>query len=172
MPPQVPQLEPVQVPRLPPQGEAAATQVAPLQHAPAPAPAQPESAQHGCPALPQATTLPAAAVVAPAALSGALGAAHAARLTAPVEFDSAVPGFVGTQMTLLVVGAGLGRTGTHSLKLALEELLDAPCYHMMETFGRPDDVPVWRAAVNGDMPDWEIFLADYVAAVDWPAAAF
>ena len=43
---------------------------------------------------------------------------------------------------------------------------------MTETFGRPDDLPVWRAAVNGDMPDWEIFLADYVAAVDWPAAAF
>jgi hypothetical protein len=41
-------------------------------------------------------------------------------------------------MTLRVVGAGLGRTGTHSLKLALEQLLGAPCYHMLEVFGRPD----------------------------------
>ena len=75
-------------------------------------------------------------------------------------------------MTLRVVGAGLGRTGTHSLKLALEQLLDGPCYHMMETFGRPDDIPVWHAAINGADTDWTTFLTDYVATVDWPAAAF
>ena len=75
-------------------------------------------------------------------------------------------------MTLRVVGAGLGRTGTHSLKLALEQLLGGPCYHMMETFGRPDDIPVWHAAINGDPPDWSTFLGEYVATVDWPAAAF
>jgi len=73
---------------------------------------------------------------------------------------------------LRLVGAGLGRTGTHSLKLALERLLDAPCYHMVEVFGRPDDIPVWHAAVQGRMPDWSTFLADYGAAVDWPVAAF
>jgi Sulfotransferase domain len=75
-------------------------------------------------------------------------------------------------MALRIVGAGLGRTGTHSLKLALERLLGAPCYHMMEVFGRPDDIPVWHAAVNGEQPDWTTFLADYAATVDWPAAAF
>jgi Sulfotransferase domain len=75
-------------------------------------------------------------------------------------------------MTLRVVGAGLGRTGTHSLKLALEQLLGGPCYHMSETFGRPADIPVWHAAANGQMPDWPTFLADYTAAVDWPACAF
>lgn len=75
-------------------------------------------------------------------------------------------------MALRVVGAGLGRTGTHSQKLALERLLGAPCYHMIETFGRPDDIPVWHRAVNGDLPDWHTFLADYAAAVDWPVAAF
>jgi hypothetical protein len=71
-----------------------------------------------------------------------------------------------------LVGAGLGRTGTLSLKQALEHLLGAPCYHMMETFGRPDDIPVWHRAVNGEMPEWRAFLADYAAAVDWPVAAF
>jgi hypothetical protein len=75
-------------------------------------------------------------------------------------------------MALRVVGAGLGRTGTHSLKLALEQLLGEPCYHMSETFGRPADIPVWHAAANGDMPDWPAFLADYAATVDWPACAF
>jgi hypothetical protein len=43
---------------------------------------------------------------------------------------------------------------------------------MVEVFGRPDDIPVWHRAVNGDQPDWNAFLADYVATVDWPACAF
>ncbi len=75
-------------------------------------------------------------------------------------------------MELRVVGAGLGRTGTHSLKIALEQLLDGPCYHMLEVFGRPDDIPVWHRAVDGEMPDWSEFLSEYRAAVDWPAGAF
>lgn len=75
-------------------------------------------------------------------------------------------------MALKVVGAGLGRTGTHSLKFALERLLDGRCYHMAETFGRPDDIPVWAAAIDGNPPDWNQFLGEYDATVDWPAAAF
>jgi hypothetical protein len=75
-------------------------------------------------------------------------------------------------MTLSVVGAGLGRTGTHSLKIALEQLLGGPCYHMLEVFGRPDDIPVWHRAIDGDQPDWSAFLSEYRAAVDWPASAF
>ena len=71
-----------------------------------------------------------------------------------------------------LVGAGLGRTGTMSLKLALEQLLEGRCYHMMEVFGRPDDIPVWHRAVRGEYPDWAAFLRDYDAAVDWPVAAF
>ena len=75
-------------------------------------------------------------------------------------------------MTLQVVGAGLGRTGTTSLKAALEQLLDAPCYHMMEVFGKPDVAATWQRAAEGEYPDWEEFLGGYRAAVDWPAAAF
>jgi hypothetical protein len=75
-------------------------------------------------------------------------------------------------MTLEVVGAGLGRTGTNSLKLALERLLDGPCYHMVEVFGRPEHIPAWRAAVDGDLPDWDELFAGYRSAVDWPVAAF
>ena len=75
-------------------------------------------------------------------------------------------------MGLQVVGAGLGRTGTMSLKLALEQLLDGRCYHMFETFSRPDDGPVWVAASQGEMPDWNAFLAEYDAVVDWPACDF
>ncbi|MCW3097333.1 MAG: hypothetical protein JWL77_2951, partial [Chthonomonadaceae bacterium] len=75
-------------------------------------------------------------------------------------------------MTLRVVGAGLGRTGTHSLKLALERLLGAPCHHMVEVFQHPEQVTVWNAAAHGTVPDWKEFLGGYAAAVDWPAAGF
>jgi hypothetical protein len=76
-------------------------------------------------------------------------------------------------MTLRVVGAGLGRTGTNSLKLALEQLLDGPCYHMFEVFQRLDDhVPIWHAAVRGEAVDWDHLFDGYVAAVDWPASTF
>ena len=76
-------------------------------------------------------------------------------------------------MPLHLVGAGLGRTGTHSLKLAIERLTGQPCYHMSEVFGKPDHVDAWRAAiVDGTMPDWEQLLAGYGATVDWPACAF
>lgn len=75
-------------------------------------------------------------------------------------------------MTLRLVGAGLGRTGTHSLKLALEQLLGGPCYHMFEVLEHPEHVPTWQRAAQGEPPDWARFLAGYAASVDWPAAAF
>ncbi|MCA8967284.1 MAG: sulfotransferase family protein [Planctomycetes bacterium] len=75
-------------------------------------------------------------------------------------------------MTLRVIGAGVGRTGTTSLKAALETLLGGRCYHMFEIRDRPDDVPVWHRALQGEMPDWASFLGEFSAAVDWPASAF
>ncbi len=75
-------------------------------------------------------------------------------------------------MELRVVGAGVGRTGTHSLKLALEQLLDAPCHHMIEILGDPDQIPAWIDAVNGREVDWSRMLARYGAIVDWPGASF
>ena len=75
-------------------------------------------------------------------------------------------------MTIQVVGAGLGRTGTNSLKLALEHLLGGPCYHMVEVFGRPGDAEVWADAYEGRPPDWHEFLRDFRAVVDWPAVSF
>lgn len=75
-------------------------------------------------------------------------------------------------MTLKVVGAGLGRTGTYSLKLALEQLLDAPCYHMAEVFSHPEHVPLWHQAVKGKHPDWKEIFNGFLAAVDEPASCF
>jgi hypothetical protein len=71
-----------------------------------------------------------------------------------------------------VIGAGFGRTGTMSLKVALEQLGYGPCYHMVELFEYPDDVERWEAAVRGEPVNWKEILAGYRATVDWPGAAF
>ncbi|HXQ59833.1 MAG TPA: sulfotransferase [Acidimicrobiales bacterium] len=75
-------------------------------------------------------------------------------------------------MELEVVGAGVGRTGTHSLKLALEQLLGAPCHHMLEILGDPGQAPAWIDAVDGRPVDWSAMLERYRAIVDWPGASF
>ncbi len=73
---------------------------------------------------------------------------------------------------LQVVGAGVGRTGTHSLKVALEQLLGGTCHHMLEVFAHPDEVPVWTDAIDGKAIDWGDLMKDYTAQVDWPGASF
>lgn len=75
-------------------------------------------------------------------------------------------------MTLEVIGAGFGRTGTMSLKVALEELGFGPCYHMIELFEHPEHVEWWEATVRGEPVDWEGLFYGYQATVDWPGAAF
>jgi len=75
-------------------------------------------------------------------------------------------------MSLKVIGAGFGRTGTHSLKIALEMLGFAPCYHMLEVFTHPGHAEMWEAAGLGQAIDWNALLGGYKAAVDWPASAF
>jgi hypothetical protein len=75
-------------------------------------------------------------------------------------------------MTLRVIGAGLGRTGTHSLMIALEKLFDQPCYHMVVAAQNPSHTKIWHDAALGKMPDWIEFFDGYGAAVDWPACSF
>jgi hypothetical protein len=75
-------------------------------------------------------------------------------------------------MGLKVVGAGVGRTGTHSLKIALEQLLGGRCHHMVEIIGEPTQAAGWTDAIDGREVDWQDLLSDYVALVDWPGASF
>jgi hypothetical protein len=76
-------------------------------------------------------------------------------------------------MTLRVVGAGLGRTGTSSLKIALERLLGGPCHHMSEVLADPQrHLPLWAPVLRGEEVDWEAVFAGYVAQLDFPGAAF
>lgn len=75
-------------------------------------------------------------------------------------------------MSLTVIGAGIGRTGTLSLKTALNRLGLGPCHHMDEVLGdQPRQVPLWQAAVDGH-PDWAAIYQGYGSAVDWPTATF
>jgi hypothetical protein len=75
-------------------------------------------------------------------------------------------------MTLEVIGAGLGRTGTMSLKYALEELGFGPCHHMSEMHAHPETWPFWRRAFNGESVDWEEGYQGYRSGVDDPTTCF
>ena len=76
-------------------------------------------------------------------------------------------------MTLRVVGPGVGRTGTYSLKLALERLLGGRCHHMAEVLAdRNRELRRWGPALRGEAVDWEAVFSGYVAQVDFPGAAF
>jgi hypothetical protein len=75
-------------------------------------------------------------------------------------------------MALQIVGAGAGRTGTHSLKIALEQLLGGKCHHMVEMFERPDLIASFTAAIDGEPVDWSAVLSEYTAMVDFPGSLF
>jgi len=75
-------------------------------------------------------------------------------------------------MGLKVIGAGFGRTGTRSLKEALEMLGYAPCHHMMEVFTHPEQVPFWDRVALGEKVDWEELFATYQSSCDWPSCTF
>jgi hypothetical protein len=75
-------------------------------------------------------------------------------------------------MTLRVIGAGWGRTGTASMQIALERL-GFPCHHMREVFSHPEHSGLFLEAATTTGPfDWERIYADYAATVDWPGCAF
>jgi hypothetical protein len=75
-------------------------------------------------------------------------------------------------MALSIIGAGFGRTGTLSLKSALETLGVGPCYHMTEVFGKPDHPALWLQATRGEPVDWDALFEGYRSVVDWPACEF
>jgi hypothetical protein len=74
-------------------------------------------------------------------------------------------------MPLKIVGTGLGRTGTMSLKRALEMLGFGPCHHMIEVFEHRDSVPLWIEAGKGH-PHWDAIFKDFSSMVDYPGCKF
>jgi Sulfotransferase domain len=75
-------------------------------------------------------------------------------------------------MALKIIGSGLGRTGTYSLKLALEQLGFSKCYHMAELFEHPEGLVQFEKAERGEVPDWDTLFQGYQSAVDYPVARY
>jgi hypothetical protein len=72
-------------------------------------------------------------------------------------------------MALQVIGAGFGRTGTMSLKAALDTLGYEPCYHMIECIpSGPEHWKLWIDAHQG-APNWDTLFEGRTATVDFPA---
>ena len=59
-------------------------------------------------------------------------------------------------MPLDIIGPGFGRTGTYSLKIALEHLGRGPCHHMFEVRDHPEQLPAWQAAARGEPVRWDL----------------
>jgi len=66
----------------------------------------------------------------------------------------------------------MGRTGTLSLKAALERIGYGPCYHGIEVFVAPERGRLWLEQTQSGSHDWDGIFHGYRATVDWPAAAF
>ena len=75
-------------------------------------------------------------------------------------------------MALEIIGPGFGRTGTNSLKLALEHLGFGPCHHMFEILNNPELLADWQAAARGERVDWNKVFSGYRSQVDWPGARY
>ncbi len=73
-------------------------------------------------------------------------------------------------MGLKVIGSGFGRTGTKSLKEALEQIGLGPCHHMYEVMDNQYQVAHWQDFAAGRTVDWQVAFAGYNAQVDWPGA--
>jgi len=77
-----------------------------------------------------------------------------------------------------VFGLGPGRTGTDSLKAALEELGFGPTYHMQEALfevagiSTAGHLATWKRAGDGEQIDWDNFLRDWPSGCDFPLSAF
>lgn len=73
-------------------------------------------------------------------------------------------------MTVKIIGPGFGRTGTKSMKLALEQLGFGPCHHMYEVFDHPPQVDYWTDLAAGKPVDWRQAFDGYQSQIDWPGA--
>lgn len=75
-------------------------------------------------------------------------------------------------MSLEIIGAGLGRTATLSLKFALEMLDLGRCYHMTELYGSGrTSLPLWVDAIGGN-PNWSKIFSGFTSTTDYPGSCF
>jgi Sulfotransferase domain len=75
-------------------------------------------------------------------------------------------------MSLKVIGTGFGRTGTDSMREALNLLGFGPCHHMLEVNASEEQKRLWRALARGENAGWNLLFAGYNSCVDWPSAHY
>lgn len=75
-------------------------------------------------------------------------------------------------MALQVIGAGFGRTGTLSMKAALEQLGYDKCHHMLEVFASDEQLDMWHGISKGEAPDWDAVFEGFEASVDFPSSSY
>jgi hypothetical protein len=88
------------------------------------------------------------------------------------DSSDGIKAFRAGRIEMRVIGAGFGRTGSLSLKAALEQLGFGPCFHMLDLIAQPERAPGWKAAADGRPVDWDNLFEGYAATVDWPGATF
>ncbi len=75
-------------------------------------------------------------------------------------------------MSIKVIGAGFGRTGTGTLRCALEKLGFDKCYHMSEIMAHPEKCKAWLKVKQEKILDWDNIFTGYQATADWPCCSF
>ncbi|NJN73337.1 MAG: sulfotransferase family protein [Limnothrix sp. RL_2_0] len=75
-------------------------------------------------------------------------------------------------MTISVIGAGMGRTGTYSLKIALEMLGFGRCDHRVELLRQPERIGYWEGVAQGEVIDWDGLFEGFQAIADFPSHCF
>ncbi|QMU28150.1 sulfotransferase family protein [Adhaeribacter radiodurans] len=71
-------------------------------------------------------------------------------------------------MSIKIIGAGLPRTGTNTLKESLERLGYNKTYHMKELLVHPENLHHWLTLKETGMTKWEELYNGYEATVDFP----
>ena len=75
-------------------------------------------------------------------------------------------------MSLKVIGTGFGRTGTDSMRMALNILGFGPTHHMFELSDNPVLYQRWIDLAHGSQPNWDSLFEGYSSCVDWPSAYY
>lgn len=73
---------------------------------------------------------------------------------------------------LKIIGASFGRTGTTSIRLALETLGFGPCHYMRHLFTDEEHAQDWMWVADGNHPDWELLLSGFTSTIAWPASCY
>lgn len=74
-----------------------------------------------------------------------------------------------------LIGVGFGRSGTMSLKGAIEQLGANPCFHMIDLImgeSKERDLAYWERIAAGEDVDWHEVFDGWQATVDWPACRY